>query len=236
MGLFAGVVSYLGERLGEGTTLTACTERSGPDPADDPFARGDIDVGFLCAPSVARLRSIDVLAAPVFADERAGGRPVYFSVLVVHDGVLADSLAGLAGRRVGFNDAASLSGYLALAGRLQAASPPLDVELVRTGGHLESITALQAHTIDAAAIDSNTILAMGGLPDGLRAVEWWGPYPVQPAVARITIDAPRRAAIRDALVTMAADAAGAACLAAYGVQCFVAVRREDYDELTGMVD
>jgi ABC-type phosphate/phosphonate transport system substrate-binding protein len=226
--LFELASDGLGAALGVAVTLESRTESSGPDPDDDPFARDEAEVGFMCAPSFRRLTSVALVAAPVFADPRAAGEPVYFSELVVRDGVAASSLRDLEGRRVGYNDRASFSGYHVLLDHLRA--PRVDVDLVRTGGHQQSLRLLASGDIDAAAIDSNTLLALGpGLPSGLRVIETWGPHPVQPVVARRSLDPVQRDRITKSLVSMADDPAAAARLRSLGVERFVAVNGAHYD-------
>jgi ABC-type phosphate/phosphonate transport system substrate-binding protein len=227
MGLFELVTARLGAALDDEASLSSRTDRSGPAVDDDPFARGEIDVGFVCGPSVRALTSIDVVAAPVFSDARARGRPVYFSELVARSHAGIRSLSDLAGRRVGYNDRASLSGHGALMDHL--GQQAVSVHLVQTGGHRESLRLLESGAIDAAAIDSNTIRARGGLPRALTIVETWGPFPVQPVVVRTTLGAERRDAIRDALISMADDEATASALTAFDVERFVIASRADYD-------
>jgi ABC-type phosphate/phosphonate transport system substrate-binding protein len=227
--LFELASTALATDLGVDFTLESRTESSGPEPDDDPFARDEADVGFMCAPSFRRLTSVALVAAPVFDDPRAGGEPVYFSELVVRDSIAASSLHDLEGRRVGYNDRASLSGYQVLLDHLHAS--PVDVYLVHTGGHRQSLRMLASGEIDAAAIDSNTLLALGpdGLPSGLRVVDTWGPHPVQPVVARRSLDPAQRDRMTKSLVSMAADSKRAAGLRSLGVERFVAVNGRHYD-------
>jgi phosphonate transport system substrate-binding protein len=215
--LFQFVVDALGRRLGCVTSLRSETASSGPDPEDDPFARDEVDVGFLCGPSLRRLsarspESVEPVAAPVFDDPRNGGSPTYFAELVVRDDVPAGSLAELAGRRIGYNDPASRSGHDSLIAAIEAIGrlPHEFAPLVPTGGHLRSLELIAAGEIDAAAIDSNTLLGLGGTPAGTRVVETWGPFPVQPVVVRSALPEARRAAIAAALCALHEDDDGRA--------------------------
>jgi len=223
--LFEAVATELGAAVSARATVTSCTDRSGPPPDDDPFARGEVDVGFLCAPSFRQLLSVELLGAPVFVDPRAEHRAVYFSDLVVRAGIDATRFEDLTGCRVGYNDAASLSGYESLMARLRDA--PIDIELVCTGGHRRSLELLVDGTIDAAPIDSNTIVLPGVLPPSLRVIETWGPHPVQPVVARASLDAGARESMSAALVSLADREPE--LLAPFGVERFVAVTRAHYD-------
>ncbi|MEY2407241.1 MAG: hypothetical protein QOG39_2157 [Acidimicrobiaceae bacterium] len=229
--LFETVVAAL-EPAGFAPELTSDSTTSGPAPgADDPFATGEVQLGFICAPSYRALVAADppsvtlVGVAPVFSDERNGGRPVYFAELVVTTGSDVTSLGDLAGGRFGYNDLASQSGYRAMLDRLTDLG--LDehhfAELVHTGGHRRSLDALVDGTIDAASIDSNTLLGLGGAPAGTRVVETWGPYPVQPVVVGTSLDAGSVARIRAALLGLAPGA-----LEPFGVTRFAPVTAADY--------
>lgn len=232
--LFAVVSSAVAESLGTEATLESFTEASGPDPDDDPFACADIDLGFVCTPSYRELAARTppsvrlVGAAPVFADARNAGKPFYFSELLVRDEVAASSLTGLAHARIGFNDRRSMSGLVALRNRL--AELGLDesfATLVHTGGHHQSLEMLTSGAIDAAAIDSNTLL-LGALPPGTRVVETWGPFPVQPVVVRSSLADGDRAAISAALLSLHRDPATARSLRRFHVERFAAVSDTDY--------
>jgi phosphonate transport system substrate-binding protein len=195
--LFAYLARYLGRRLGVATALQIETRHSGP-PRDipDPFSRGEVDLGFFCAPPYIWLRERQgspVELVPfglVFDDPRGGGRPVYFSEIVVRADNPARSFRDLVNARWGYNDRESLSGYYSV---LQtAAEHGADAaflgRLHDTGSHLASLRALRRGTIEAAAIDS-TVLALcqrrdRGLRSDLRVVHGLGPWPIQPIVMR----------------------------------------------------
>src|SRR3954470_22529355 len=81
--LFAAIVREVARVTAIPTMLECEMRTSGPPRgALDPFSTGTTDVGFLCAPAYAWLverepPAVTLLpAAPVFADPRAGGRPV----------------------------------------------------------------------------------------------------------------------------------------------------------------
>jgi ABC-type phosphate/phosphonate transport system substrate-binding protein len=235
LGLFETVCSAVAASLDTEATLHSWTESSGPDPDDDPFARDEIDLGFMCTPSYRQLAvrtppSVRLVgAAPVFADVRNNDRPVYFAELVVRDHIDAKSLADLAGARIGFNDHNSLSGSSALRERL--AQLELDdtfATLVHTGGHRRSLELLTDERIDAASIDSNTLLDIGTLPSELRVLETWGPFPVQPVVVRSSLLDKTREVIASTLLSLHQDADTARALWRYQVKRFAPVSEADY--------
>ena len=90
----APIVYVLQVHCGCGVALASEERVSGPerasvDRSEDPFSRGEVDVGFLCAPTYLRLREREhppaelLGVAPVFVDQRARGKPVYFCDVIV---------------------------------------------------------------------------------------------------------------------------------------------------------
>lgn len=226
LGLFQALADRISAHLLRPVELASETRWSGPQPwLDDPFARGEVDVGFLCAPSWTWLASrpepsvVPVPAMPVPLDPRAGGRAVYFSdVIVPADG--APAFADLRGRRWAYNDPCSLSGWFALKARVG----DLDAffgSVTQSGSHLRSIRMVAAGEVDGAAIDSTVLgwvlAADPGLRERIRVVASLGPHPIQPVVARAALGAPTVAAIGAALRTFSP---GGRELAAYGIAGF----------------
>ena len=192
--LFETACRAIAETLDAEVSLRSDQRWSGPPAGEpDPFTTGDCDLGFLCLPSYRRLLALDpapirlVAAAPVPADPRCEGRPVYFAELLVRAERGHRSLRDLAGGIIAGNDPESLSGAVALADALARLDPPIAVEQKLTGSHHASMAALAAREVDAAVVDSNTRLA-AGLPEGCEVAEVWGPYPVQPVVLAARLD------------------------------------------------
>jgi len=196
---FRVIAHHLGQRLGTGAELVVEAGTSGPLPGDDPFERNEADVGFMCAPSLLILRakrnpSVELIpVAPVWADERTTGRPVYFSDVVVRADANIDSFEELRGRTWAYNDDRSLSGWHSSLQRLLEVSsgPEFFSKTVASGSHLESLRLVAEGAVDAAAIDSNALI-MGrmqnpGTDTELRVIESWGPWPIQPAVVRASL-------------------------------------------------
>jgi phosphonate transport system substrate-binding protein len=196
---FRVIADHLGERLGTGAELIVEGRTSGPLPGDDPFHRGEADVGFMCAPSLLLLRaanspSVELIpVAMVWADQRANGRPVYFSDVVVRADSGIDSFDQLRARTWAYNDDRSLSGWHSALQRLRDVPSGSEFfsKRVASGSHLESLRLVTEGAIDAAAIDSNALIIQRarnpGTRMGLRVIESWGPWPIQPAVARASL-------------------------------------------------
>ena len=196
---FRVIADHLGQRLGTGAELIVETGTSGPLPGDDPFERDEADVGLMCAPSLLILRakkspSVELIpVAPVWADERANGRPVYFSDVVVRTHSSIDSFEGLRGRTWAYNDDRSLSGWHSALQRLRdvPSGPEFFSKTIASGSHLESLRLVTEGAVDGAAIDSNALIIERARNPGtrmdLRVIESWGPWPIQPAVVRASL-------------------------------------------------
>jgi len=195
--LFAYLTAHLGRQLGIRSELQVVMAHSGPPRhLPDPFATGELDLAFCCAPAYIWLRD---QAAPsvelvpfglVFDDPRTAGRPVTFSDIVVRADNPARSFADLVTARWGFNDRESLSGYYSVLQTAvgHGADGAFMNRLVHTRGHLNSLRGLRQGTIDAAAIDSIVVALRWrrerALRTELRLVQSLGPWPIQPMVMR----------------------------------------------------
>lgn len=222
--------------------LHLVTDRSGPDPSDDPFAAGRFDLGWICSTSYVGLGlagqtpSVDLAGvAWVPDDPDNGGRPVYFGDLVTRPGLGAGSLVDLTGARIGCNDPVSLSGYFAL--RWAAADAGLDpdsfAELRFTGGHHRSLELLLAGELDAAVIDS-VVRTQRARTDRsvaeLDLVDRLGPWPTQPLVARTGLGTPTVDRVRQRLLAAAtADEALGPLLRRSALSGLVEVGSDHYD-------
>lgn len=243
LAFFEAFAGYLGGTLGREVSLSAVTQVSGPARgAKDPFSGGEADLGFLCAPSFLWLREREVPpvelagAAPVFREDRAPGSPVYFSEVVVSHGSPVRSFLDLRGHSWAYNDPCSLSGLYSMLKKLAEMGEDVGFfgETVRSGSHLRSMQMVERGEVDAAAIDSNALRlrlhSNPGLGRRLRVIESWGPFPIQPVVLRSNLEPDLKESLRAALLTMGANGRVPPALAAFGLQRFAPVTREDYAE------
>lgn len=234
--LFEHVARHLARALGRRVVLESDERVSGPMHADDdPFAAGRCDLGFLCSPSFLYLRSLPapsvelVPAGFVFRDARNGGRPEYFSEVVVRAERRASRLEDLRGSVFGFNDACSLSGYYAARQELARRAPEegfFRAELC-TGSHAASVEAVLRGRVDVAAIDSNVLaLLLRRRPElarRLRIVESWGPHPIQPIVLSAGLAGELGPPIHAALMGIAGDPETGPAVARFGLERCVPV-------------
>jgi phosphonate transport system substrate-binding protein len=163
---FEAVVEHVRRTLERRASLSVETRVSGPmRGGDDPFSKGEADIGFVCAPSFFWLREMEnppvelLPTAPVFGDVRSPGQPVYFSEVVVPRESPARSFLDLRGSSWAYNDPCSLSGYYNLLKKLAEMSEygGFFGRVCCSGSHLESMRMICHGEADAAAIDSNVL-------------------------------------------------------------------------------
>ncbi len=249
LALFVAVADHLRRSPsmgGRGVSLASEERVSGPERglverSEDPFSRREADVGFMCAPTYLGLHGRErppaelLGVAPVFADARARGEPVYFCDVIVRRGSPARSFWDLEGGAWAFNDPYSLSGHGGIAARLGSpeAAGAFFGRTIRSGSHPASVRLVAGGEADAASIDSNVLrILMERIPaleEEVRVLESWGPYPIQPVVVRTDLDPSLKAALRESLLGTGADPRTLLELGAFGLKRFVAVGEEDYD-------
>jgi phosphonate transport system substrate-binding protein len=162
---------------------------------------GRLDAAFLCGLPYVRLGDdVEALAAPVPTGERYGGRPVYFSDVIVRADDPARSLVDLRGRRFAFNEEGSHSGYNAVTAEMDFAEFGVALEV---GSHDAAIAAVRAGEADGAAIDSHLLDVVG--KGGFRVVQSLGPWPEKPLAAGPSVSAERRAEIRSIVAGLPAQ-------------------------------
>jgi ABC-type phosphate/phosphonate transport system substrate-binding protein len=201
--LFAATVEHIARAARLEVELTFDVSVSAPQPGpENPFAGGRADFGFMCAPGAGWLHDVvSPIAAPLFDDPRTGGLPIYFADVVVAAGGRAWDPPALRHARWAYNDVHSLSGYLALRRHLGAGAA---AHLRCSGSHLGSLELIARGEVDAAAIDSNVLGVVARRDSSaaarVRVVDSFGPFPVQPVVARRGLPVELVATVRAALL------------------------------------
>ena len=240
---FQAIAEHVAARVGMRARLVVDSRSSGPmHGARDLFAAGEADVGFLCSPSYLFLRmqaapSVELVPAGfVFRHERAEGRPVYFSDVVVRRDQAAPRFEELGGCVFGYNDECSLSGYFSTLQHLRGFG--LDESFFerweRTGSHLESLEARVAGRIDGAAIDSTVLaLQMSARPElveQVRVLESLGPFPIQPIVVRSSLDPAIKQRIADSLLAIDPVTSVRLGVEGFGLEQCAPIAEGAYDE------
>ena len=220
---YRGTVDYIGERLGIETELVVGEDYGG-------FQSGEYDAGFICGLPYVRLAGVvHPLAAPVVAEARYGGEPVYFSDVVVAEDHPATSFRDLRGAAWCYNEPNSHSGYLTVLNHLDemGETSAFFGRFDPVGFHTRSMELVADGIYDASAIDSH-VLAITK-PAGLRVIESIGPSPIQPVVAADHVDPELREAMAGALVAMRGPLLDDALVARY-----VRVTDADYASIREM--
>jgi phosphonate transport system substrate-binding protein len=200
----------------------------------------DADVGFMCAPPYIWLRdqrdpSVELLGvAPLFNDPRVGGKPVYFSDVIVRSESVVHDFEELLCCRWSYNDDCSLSGYYSLLEKLgrHRYEGYETISLYHSGSHLKSIELVSRGEVDAAAIDSNVLafrLAREPhLQTRLRVIDSLGPYPIQPLVVRSLLEDRVKQEICECLLSWSNTISDRKELRTLGLQSFVRVTEKHY--------
>ena len=233
------VADYVGQEVGVPTELSV-------GYSFDQFAAGEADVGFICGLPYVQLareapRPVELLAAPVLSGERYGGRPIYFSDVIVHVDSPYRSFPDLRDRSWAFNDPDSHSGYNVTRHRLvnMGETRGFFGRVVEAGSHQRSIRMVCSGEVDAAAIDSQ-VLAVElrdhpELAPQLRVIDTLGPAGIQPVVAASRLPDELKADIMAALLAMGHDPAARDTLAHGFIERFVPVTDANYDDVRAML-
>jgi phosphonate transport system substrate-binding protein len=206
---------------------------------------GEIHAGWICGlPYVwkaDRPRSrIELLVAPIMADDRYKGRPVYFSDVVVRHDHPARSFRDLRGMRWGYNEPRSHSGYEIVRYKLaqNGEQGTYFAKAIETGAHQATIQMIVDGRIDASAIDSTVLETelhrWPRLRGHLRVIETWGPSPAPPWVISRCVSAGLRQRLRRVLLEMHREAAGRSILRKARMARFAAVSDRCYDPIRHM--
>jgi phosphonate transport system substrate-binding protein len=212
----------------------------------DQFERGEADLGVICGLPYVWLAArrpppVEPLAAPVLAGARYGGRPVYYSDVIVGLDSPITRLEELEGRSWAYNEPASHSGHTVTLHSLVAmgARPGFLGPVIEAGFHQRAIRLVHNGSVDAAAIDSQ-VLAIElrdhpRLADGLRVVGTFGPSTIQPVVAASRLPAPLKHEVRELLITLADDPAARPVLDYGLIDRFDPIGDAAYDDIRAML-
>jgi phosphonate transport system substrate-binding protein len=232
---YQGVAEYLEQRTG--IRMLFVNDR--PWKARERMLdQGQAQVAFICGlPYSERAGQLDLLAAPVMRAARYDDRPVYFSDIVVRADGPFMSFGDLRGATWAYNEPDSWSGCVALRAHIAAQGETRSYcgRIVESGAHLESLSMILAGEIDAAAIDSTVLelelVRRPELAQQIRVVDSIGPNMAPPAVIRNAMPDSIKRQVRDTLLQMHEDPAGANVLAAGMAARFSALHDSDYDDI-----
>lgn len=237
---YQAVADAVGDRLGMSTELVVETDY-------DNCVKDVNDVCFVCSlPYVIYERQglapAEPIAAPVLQGERYGGRPIYFSDVIVHRSNPAESFLDLRGASWAYNEPWSQSGYgitrhhLVTIGEVDG----FFGQVIEAGFHDTSIQMVRAREVDAAAIDSQVLsVAVREDPSLLadvKVIEALGPSTIQPVAITKRLSPELTTAIRDVLVDLHDDPSMRDSLDHGLIDHFTPVGPDDYDDIRRMLD
>lgn len=237
--LYAFLADYLADRLGRRSEFTVAEsyERCAQDVDDVCFV---CSIPYLLLADAGRI-DMEVVAAPVLRGDRYGGRPVYFSDVIVSARSRYRSFADLRGCEFAFNEPFSHSGYMTVLHHLATIGEDRGyfAEMVEVGFHEDAIRMVADGRVDAAAIDTQVLdielREDPSLAPRLRRIGSIGPSTIQPVVvSRARLSAEERQAITHALTAVAGEPGAQAVLADALVQRFVPVSAANYDDIRAM--
>jgi phosphonate transport system substrate-binding protein len=229
---YSDLFALMGKRLGYRVEFV---QRKTYREVNDLLVAGQIDAALVCTGGYLELArsaaaKIDLLAVPV-----VGGVTTYNSYVLVPAASRATSLADLAGKRFAFTDELSLTGraYAVYWLKSHKADPATFFGSVQmTRSHDRSVEAVAKGLVDGACVDSLIYQEMAKarpeLAKAVRRIDTSPPFGAPPVVASTHVSADRRAAIREALLTMGADEEGRRALAAIGFDGFAPVTAAHY--------
>jgi phosphonate transport system substrate-binding protein len=202
------------------------------------------EVIFLCGLAYIELRRlgepIEPLAAPLLRGGRYGGRPIYFSDVIVRRDSPFRLFADLRGCTWAYNEPYSHSGPGVTCHRLVELGENQDYfgRVFQAGWHEQSIRLVHAGKADASAVDSHVLaLVIRDHPElatDLRVIDSLGPSTIQPIVVASWLEEGLKAALLTILLEMSADPVAQPVLAGRLVERFVAIADDDYDDLRCM--
>jgi phosphonate transport system substrate-binding protein len=228
---------YLADKLGHPTEMVV--------GSDYALLDTHADLAFVCGLAYVEhtrraARPFEPLVAPVLTGQRYGGKPIYFSDLIVARASPFQLFADLRGRSWAYNEPFSQSGYgivrfhLAQAGRTDG----FFSRIVEAGYHERSIQLVCAGAVDAAAIDSHVLtLLMRDDPArvaGLRIIDTFGPSPIQPLAAGAHVSTSLKSQVKNVLLEMSKDRAMKPALARALVDRFEPVSDATYNAIREM--
>ena len=179
--------------------------------------------------------------APVLTGDRYEGRPIYFSDVIVSTDSQARSFGDLRGASWAYNEPLSQSGYGITRYHLLTLGETSGFfgDVVEAGFHEKAIWMVAEGLVDASAIDSH-VLAIEirrhpELTRRIRVIDHLGPSTIQPLAISNRVPSEVRAGITTALTSMHHDPKGAAALADAGVERYVPVGPNSYDDIRRML-
>jgi ABC-type phosphate/phosphonate transport system substrate-binding protein len=219
-------------------------DHDAPAPLAALWARDDLGLAMMCGlPFSLRTPRPTLVAAPIPSPARYGGRPVYFTDIVVRADAPYRSLEDTFGAVAGYTLADSLSGGIAFAHHLQPYRTPQRPRLYRESiGNLIHprgvIEALVKGRIDVGPLDSyyHDLLRRHdpAFAAQVRTVASTQPLPIPPWIATTAMSNGELQRLRDALGAAASEPSIAPLMERLLLRGFAFPDATDYQPLAAM--
>ncbi len=230
------LANYLEEQLGLSVNIEIPPDYQ---TAIDLIAEDKVQMAYLGPLSYiqARQRNFQLEPLVAYIDKRTG-RPWYTSVIVANSEKGIKAIADLSGKRVGFVNPSSTSGYLVPVAHLKSNNidPEQDfAELKYTGSHNKNAAALESGELDAIGINKPTYLKAlksGQLPAEKYQVLWESdPIPNAPIVISKQLPADLKSNLQRALINAPQDLAALSGAKSDG---YTLVQDRDYEPIRNL--
>jgi phosphonate transport system substrate-binding protein len=238
--VYQGIADAVGEALGMTTELVVET--------DYENCQKDVnDICFVCSlPYVMFERQgvapAEPIAAPVLQGERYGGKPIYYSDVIVHRDSDARSFLDLRGKSWSFNEPLSQSGYGITRYHLVSIGETSGFfsDVIDAGFHEESVRMVADGRVDASAIDSQVLaVEMRDRPEvtkNIKVIDALGPSTIQPVAVSKRFDRDFRNAVAEVLISFHKTERGRDLLDLGLVEKWVPIEVSSYDDIRAMVE
>jgi phosphonate transport system substrate-binding protein len=212
------------------------------------YARlAEADVAFVCGLAYVEwtrggATDVEPIAAPLLRGDRYGGRPIYYSDVIVRRDSPHQSFADLRSQSWSYNEPLSHSGYGVTRYWLvrRGETNGFFGRVVEAGWHERSIRMVCSGEVDASAIDSQVLgVALRDHPDladRLRIIDSLGPSTVQPVVVSRRLPEKLRGDLQALLLDVANDPAARPHLDRALIDRYVPVADGNYDDVRAMRD
>jgi ABC-type phosphate/phosphonate transport system substrate-binding protein len=239
----SSVYAFVAMRLGRVAGGSTFAEGNSFDELRD----GSVDVAFLCGLPYVRLSRDDPtllapLAAPVLAEPRYEGQPIYFSDVIVRHDSPFESFADLRGRSWAHSRDDSFSGCLLARYHLRrmGESDAFFGSVTYSGSNQASIRAVVEGNVEASAVDSHVLSVerrhRPELDEHLRVIAVLGPSPIPPVVVSRRLDDPLRERLREAICELHQDRIGRQVLGDGVIHQYTPIGDSAYDDIRRKLD
>jgi phosphonate transport system substrate-binding protein len=240
--LYKDLTGYLGAETG--TSIEFVTGL-GYDTINGMIESGAIDMAFVCGLPYVILHdrpaaAASLIAAPVMKASRYGGKPKYYSDLIVKKDSKFEKLEDLKGATYVFNEEISNSGYNLPLYRMAKAelAGKFFGNVLRSGSHEESIRMVASGKADASYVDSLVLEydQQRAEPNstGVRVIDSVGPAGIPPIVASAKAAPDASAKLQAAMLAMHENEKGRKILDDLLVARFEKVDDSNYDDIREM--